>query len=391
MTSCTADRRRRRRGLSALPLSALALALLAPAAHADLADEMAKMRSAPSRDVPLYTMQAGVAAFAEGQRGQAADLFDTALTGIESMYANTENATRARSLWYEEGAKEFKGEPYERAMAYYYRGLLYLGAGDYENARASFRGGLLQDAFAEEQQFRSDFAMLMVLEGWANQLNGDAALAREAYDEAGKLRPKWHKPAADANVLVVAELAGSPRKLGDGIGNSEIVYRRPKRTPERHAVLTVNGKPLALELVEDVYFQAATRGGRPIDRVIEGKASFASTSGEVGSVLAGVASEGSLIAAANGGGGGRALGAVAAIGAISSILSANVKPRADVRYWANLPETLHVAALRLDGDPGAVKVDLTDENGQPVASSSLRIQTFRDARGNGLIWIKSRN
>jgi hypothetical protein len=374
-------------------LSALVLALcaLAPAAHADLAAEKAKLGAAPAKDAPLYTLQAGLAAFAEGHQDQSAELFDSALTGIESMYANTENAARARSLWYEEGAKEFKGEPYERAMAYYYRGLLYLGAGDYENARASFRGGLLQDAFAEEQQFRSDFAMLMVLEGWANQLNGDASQAREAYAEAGKLRPKWHAPAANANVLIVAELAGSPRKLGDGIGNSEIVYRRPKRTPERHVSLTINGKPQALELVEDVYFQAATRGGRPIDRVIEGKASFAATSGEVGSVLANVASEGSLISAASGGGGGRALGAVAAIGAISSMISANVKPRADVRYWANLPETLHVATLRLDGEPGPIQVNLTDDNGQPVAADSLRIRTFRDARGNGLIWIKSRN
>jgi hypothetical protein len=231
----------------------------------------------------------------------------------------------------------------------------------------------------------------MVLEGWANQLNGDTGQARDAYAEAGKLRPKWQAPAAGDNVLVVAELGGSPRKLGDGIGNSEIVYRRPKRTPERHIGINVNGKPQTLALVEDVYFQAATRGGRPIDRVIEGKASFASTSGEVGSVLAGVASEGSLISAANGGGGGRALGAVAAIGAISSIISANVKPRADVRYWANLPETLHVATLHMNGDPGDIQVSLTDDNGQPVASDSVRIRTFRDARGNRLIWIKSRN
>jgi tetratricopeptide (TPR) repeat protein len=365
--------------------------MLAPAAHADLAAEMAKARSAPAQDRPLYTLQAGLAAFAEGQRDQSAGLFDNALNGIEAMYANTESAARARSLWYEEGAKEFKGEPYERAMAYYYRGLLYLGAGDYENARASFRSGQLQDAFAEEDQNRSDFAVLMLLEGWASQLNGDAGMARDSYAELAALRPKLPAPGSGANVLVVAELAGSPRKLSDGIENSEIVYRRPKRTPERHASLTIGGKPLALDLVEDVYYQAATRGGRPIDSVIRGKARFASTTGEIGSVLAGVASEGSLIAAANGGGGGRALGAVAAAGAVLSLFSANVKPRADVRYWANLPETLHVAALRFDGDLNAVQVSLTDDKGQPVASDTLRIQTFRDARGNGLIWIKSRN
>jgi hypothetical protein len=233
--------------------------------------------------------------------------------------------------------------------------------------------------------------MLMLLEGWASQLNGDVGMARDSYGELSAFRPKLQAPAAGSNVLVVAELAGSPRKVSDGIENSEIVYRRPKRTPERHVSLTLGGKPLALDLVEDVFYQAATRGGRPIDSVVRGKARFAATTGDIGSVLANVASEGSLIAAASGGGGGRALGAVAAAGAVLSLFSANVKPRADVRYWANLPETLHVASLRYDGDLNTVQVSLTDDQGQPVTSNSLRIQTFRDARGNGLIWIKSRN
>ena len=48
-------------------------------------------------------------------------------------------------------------------MAYYYRGVLYLRDGDYENARASFKGGMLQDGFAEEEQNRSDFALLSFL------------------------------------------------------------------------------------------------------------------------------------------------------------------------------------------------------------------------------------
>jgi tetratricopeptide (TPR) repeat protein len=379
-----------RRALRVLPL-ALALAALPLGARADLAVELGKMRSASPQDRPLFVMQAGLAAMAEGQVGQSAELFDSALAGIEGMYANTEGAARARSLWYEEGAKEFKGEPYERAMAYYYRGLLYLAEGDYENARASFRSGLLQDAFAEEDQNRSDFAMLMMLEGWANQLHGDAGAAREAYGEVRRLRPNWREPGTGDNVLVVAELGGSPRKLGDGIGNHEIVYRRPKRTPERHVSVTLDGKPAALAPLEDVYVQAATRGGRPIDRVIDGKVTFQSVTGNVGSALTNVAADASLLASLNGGADGRALGAVAAVGAISAILSANVKPRADVRYWANLPETLHVTSFHADALPQDIRVALTDDNGNQVPQETLRIQTWRDKRGNALVWIKSRN
>ena len=383
MTSCTA----RRIGGAA----ALALAVCAGPALADYRAESQKLASAAANDTVLYTLQAGLAAMGEGQTDDAARLFDRALASIEGMFANSENAAKARSLWYEEGAKDFKGEPYERAMAFYYRGLLYLADGDYENARASFRGGILQDAFSEEGQYQADFASLMLLEGWSNQLNGDAGAARDAYREVAQLRPGWKAPAAGDNVLIIAELGGSPRKLGDGIGNHEIVYRRAKRTPESAVDVGIDGQRLPLPLVEDVFFQASTRGGRPIDAIIDGKVAFKNNADAVGNVLGKVASEGSLISSATGGGNGRALGGIAAVGAIASLVSANVRPRADVRYWANLPQTLHIASLRRDGPLPALAPALRDDNGQAVGDARVQIQQWRDKHGNTLIWLKSRN
>ncbi|MEH6437937.1 tetratricopeptide repeat protein [Massilia sp. DD77] len=386
MTSCTAKRNN-------VLAAALALAFtLAPgAARADYAAEAARLKNAPAKDATMHVLQAGVAAMAEGKTQDANGLFDNALDSIEGMFANTENAAKARSLWYEEGAKDYKGEPYERAMAYYYRGLLYLAEGDYENARASFRGGILQDAFAEEQQFRSDFAALMILEGWSSQLNGDKDLARETYAEVARLRPQWAAPAAGANLLVVAELGGAPRKVGDGIGNHEIVYRPAKRMPERSLKIEFDGKPQQVALAEDVFYQASTRGGRPVDRLIEGKVAFQNTTGAIGEALGTIASDGSVYAAAAGGGGGRALGAVAAVGAIFSMVSVNVKPRADVRYWNNLPETLHIGTVNYQGLPGNVNVTLFDDKGQQVPADTLRIQKWIDKKGNGVVWIKTRN
>lgn len=387
MTSCTGKDWR-----SAVRLGLLLTVFAVPqAAQADYASEAAKLEKAASNDVTLYTLQAGLAAFTEGQLLQATQHFDDALAAIEGMFADTEAAARARSLWYEEGAKDFKGEPYERAMAYYYRGLAYLADADYENARASFRAGLLQDAFAEEDQHRSDFTSLMMLEGWANQLAGDAAQAADAYAEVRRLKPDWQAPNAGANLLVIAELGGSPRKLGDGIGNHEIVYRPPRRTPERQATVDIAGRAYQLGQVEDVLFQASTRGGRPVDRLIAGKVSFKETTGQVGQVLGTIASEGSLISAATGGGGGQALGALAAVGAISSIVSANVKPRADVRYWANLPETIHAASFHHTGLPSAIQVQLFDQKGAPVPIDKPVINKWIDKNGNVIVWIKTRN
>jgi tetratricopeptide (TPR) repeat protein len=386
MTSSTGDRR----------IRAWAAVLVAgwfagAAAFAGtLASAEAALAKAEPRDRTLYQLQAGVAALREDQRDAAVRYLDPALDSIESVFSNREGAAKARSLWYEEGSKDFKGEPYERAMAFYYRGLAYLSEGDYENARASFRGGLMQSSFAEEQQFRSGFASLMVLEGWTSQLLGDPQAA-DAYAEAQRYRPDWKQPGAQDNTLVIAELAGSPRKVGDGIGLHEIVYRKARRTPEASIEVALgSGAPLKLYPMEDLFFQATHRGTRAIDRIIDGKVSFRDTTGEVGDALGRVASEGSVVSAAFGGQGGAALGGVAALGAIASLLSSNVKPAADVRYWANLPETLHVATLRTAGDqPVAVK--LFDAQGAPVTSDALVVRQWTDPRGNRVVWIKTRN
>ena len=144
-------------------------------------------------------------------------------------------------------------------------------------------------------------------------------------------------------------------------------------------------------MIEDVFFQASTRGGRPIDRLIAGKASFKDTTGQIGMALTSIASESSVMMSAVGGtGGGRVMGGLAAVGAISSIISANVKPRADVRYWNNLPETVHATSFRHAGLPNTISVKLFDETGNAVQSDKMVVNKWIDKNGNVLVWIKSR-
>lgn len=396
MTWCTAEPSRP--GTTAITawraVAAAALiacgAAFAPAAHArSLAEAEAALARAESKDRTLHQLQAGVAALREAKLDVATRHLDEALDAIESVYSNAEGAAKARSLWYEEGAKDYKGEPYERAMAFYYRGLVYLTEADYENARASFRTALMQSSFAEEQRYRSGFATLMFLDGWCSQMLGDASQAADAYAEVAKYRKDWTPPSPDASTLVVAELAGAPRKVGDGVGNHEIVYRRAKRTPEKRIEIAQGATPLRLYPMEDLYVQATHRGTRAIDRIIDGKVTFQKATGAIGDAAANLASEGALINVALDGSAGRALGGLAAAGAIVSLVSANVKPRADVRYWSNLPESLHLATLGATAAPlGELK--LFDEAGQPVASDELVRQEWTDPKGRRLVWIKTR-
>src|SRR5882672_3923084 len=155
------------------------------------------------RNEVLNHMRSGLAAYSLTELGAATQSFDRALQGIEAVYADNADAKKARQLFTRESYKDFKGEPYERAMAYYYRGLLYMREGDYQNARASFKGGVLQDAFAEEEQHRADFALLIFLEGWASHCAGDAGLARDSFAEVVKLKPDFTPPGPHDNVLVL--------------------------------------------------------------------------------------------------------------------------------------------------------------------------------------------
>ena len=64
----------------------------------------------------LNLQRLGLEAIDQGHLDVAARAFDAAIARIELIYANSESAKKARSMWSSEGVKDFKGEPYERTM-----------------------------------------------------------------------------------------------------------------------------------------------------------------------------------------------------------------------------------------------------------------------------------
>ena len=214
------------------------------------------------RNAVLNNMRLGLDAYHLEHRDFAIKAFDDVLLSLNTLYADNEAAHKARKLWYEEGAKDFMGEPYERAMAYFYRGLLFLEDGDFENARAAFKSGILQDAFAEEEQHRCDFASLIFFEGWSSKVLNDGDLAGVAFDEVKKLRPDFHFDPNNNNVLILVETGTSPRKVADGPGHSELKYRRGRHFSEVGVDMKLDTIEEEMYPIEDVFWQAASRGGR---------------------------------------------------------------------------------------------------------------------------------
>ncbi len=133
------------------------------------------------RNAVLNFNRVGLAAMQTGRYDLAERAFDAALIRIEQIYSNDPQARKAKSKFAAESVKDFKGEPYERAMAYYYRGLLFLRTGDFENARASFIAGEYQDTVAEKEEYSSDFDSLVFLAGWASRCANDPAKADEYF------------------------------------------------------------------------------------------------------------------------------------------------------------------------------------------------------------------
>src|SRR5664280_1262498 len=109
----------------------------------------------------------GVAALVHGQPGLAAKAFDQSIQRIESVRTGGLDINAAKSKFSTEASKDFKGEPYEKAMVYYYRGLLYLQGGDYSNAAASFGQVNVEDSVAENEAYQADFASAKLLQAWS--------------------------------------------------------------------------------------------------------------------------------------------------------------------------------------------------------------------------------
>ncbi|CUW40686.1 conserved exported protein of unknown function(containing Tetratricopeptide-like helical dommain,67-203) [Magnetospirillum sp. XM-1] len=355
------------------------------------------------RNRVLNDMRLGLASFAMGRDRLAEQLFDDALVGIEAIYADNEEARKARGLWIKEGIKDFKGEPYERAMAYYYRGLLYMKAGDYENARASFKGGMLQDAFAEEEQYRADFALMPFLQGWAAHCSGNESLATEDFKEFRAINKDAPLPRDKDNVLVLVETGTAPVKISDGprlkikrSGSAEAVNiawtdpDRPKDHPTGNAVL-----------LEDIFRQASTRGGRPFDSILEGKAEYKDTADTVGNVaLIGAAVAAKVAtdrprhretkeqreARQQAQAGAAMIGAgLAVIGGLSKLFASTIESQADTRYWDNLSDRVQGLTLSLPDKVATIDVSFQSSGGTPLETVTSPIQR---AGKCGLVWAR---
>lgn len=316
----------------------------------------------------------GLAAMSRGDLALARRAFDAAIPRVESIYANDASAAKARSVFNGEKVKDFKGEPYERAMMYYYRGLLYAHDGDYQNARAAFLAADRHDTLSstEEKAYAGTFGMMKYLAGWASACDGDRVRAEQLQQEARSVDAKVQALALGwPRALILVDSGPAPVKWGDGRHRELLKFKAGVGDDSMPVLRTAQGADVKeWQVVGDVTHQAMTRGGREVDGIMAGKARFKDGAGAVGDSALAVSSELLNHASVTGDRGAANFGlAGMLLGFVAKGVESASTPEADIRAWDNLPARVLMHAASDAAAPTAKLVLPEGVVPLPLASS----------------------
>ena len=338
------------------------------------------------RDDVWNAMRLGLAAGRLGEKALAARVFDGAIRRIEALQEGTAQAERAKSKFVAESEKYFKGESYERAALYVYRGLLYADARDMENAAACFRRAQVQD-LAESGEKSGDWYSAEWLLAYALQRSGRGSEAGEALARAasfGGRRGRVPPPSREGNVLLMMEAGEGPQKFSGGEYGEKLYFSEGDWQAVRMEVRVADRQAETVPAAEDLYFQATTRGTRKVDHILAGKAQFkgaVDTAGNVG-IVAGAATAAtsrsdtqSLVG----------LGLVVG-GLISKGIAGAAQPEADTRAWDNLPHSLFFSTLNCPVGTTKVVVRALDASGAVVKETTREI-VITDPNEPKQLWL----
>jgi hypothetical protein len=335
----------------------------------------------PPRDKVLWEYRTAAAAMRQGQFSLAKQYLDDALTTLQGIYGPDPEARKARGYFHAEAKKTFIGEPYERSMAYIYRGILYWMDGQPDNARACFRSAEFEDSDTANRAYAGDWVLPDYLDGLATaKLAGDGSDAfKRAQADAKNLKLPPYNP--KANVLFFIEFGPGPTKYATGEYGEELRFHVTP-SPIASAELKVDALRFPVAPTDDVWFQASTRGGRVMDHILGNKAVFKTATDIAGDVaIAGGA--GTILATRGRDATANEVGAgLVAAGIISKIFSAATTPEADTRAWDNLPRHLSFASLPLPPGEHVVTIEFLDAAGQvmPNLTKTITVEVPADGK-----------
>lgn len=348
----------------------------------------------------LYLNECAMCSLTQGRYSEAEEYLRQVDSLLNTYYSEAREK-RAVSAFGAEAEKIYRGDPYEQATAYMLLAMLLMDRGDYDNALAACKSGILADSDASENLFDSDITFLHAMEAKCYHLRGEQEAFRARREAAVKsarltsaqVQDDFSKrqdllallkmsraerkrlgdkrtdkqiqeeietlnhdldrrieaiDAADQlgslysgeyNVLVLVPHGRSARKIRTGAESETIVFDAYQATGEPPE-LCLDGQSLqggVPAAAVDVDFQAMTRGGRRMDAILKGKAVSRTTTRDVGQTF--------VDAGSNVGGVG-GLG-IMIVGGIMQATAGAMSAEADTRCWQTLPKCFDVYALEL--------------------------------------------
>jgi len=352
----------------------------APAHSGDLILEGRRIiANAPIADKNLWRFRVAMVALKEQRYDEARELLDAALPSAGTMLEGGQQAERARSWLGREREKVFYGEPYERAMGWFYRGMLYWRDGEPDNARACYRTAQLLDA-AAAQSDRGDWVLLDYLDGYATaKLGGDGG---DALVRARATVPTLPDFDTAANVLVFLQFGFGPVKRSGGDVGEGLTYGGGYSRTQSAVVRANGGHGHAALALDDLTHQATTRGPRQFDLELARKAAVKKTGDTVGDIgffpgLILTQPEET-----------REIGlGLLGFGLAGKALGGTIKPGADTRSWNNLPQYLAFTALRLPAGEHELEIDFYDADGNAISGISRQLRIQVKAKGDTVVFV----
>lgn len=160
----------------------------------------------PGKDQTLEIVRLASVAMAHGDDALAEDALRRAVVRMQDFRADGQ----FRAIVGAERAKEWKGEPYEKMMAFLYLGVRLYQKGDYGNALAMSKSAILADTGTSAERFRSDFVPAFVLQALAHEALGERTQAERSMQLA--VDALWMRALTDH----MTGLLESTRVEGDG-------------------------------------------------------------------------------------------------------------------------------------------------------------------------------
>jgi tetratricopeptide (TPR) repeat protein len=277
----------------------------------------------------------------------------------------------------DEKIKVWKGEPFERAMASFYLGMIYYIRQDYGNARGAFETALFKlrdiDPQKEKDQGRdveSNFALASLMLAKSFQRLGREDLAKANFQYVIEHHPQlaaladydWNEK---SNLLLVVDYGYGPRKVTDFDGAMVGFGPTPmEEGPLPEPSVIIDGRPMDISNIArppiDLLAMAQDRKWQSIDTIRTVK-SAVGTGLLMGGAITG------MDAASNRSGARQRDNLIVAGALIGTGLLLKATSQADIRQWEMLPRTTYVIPLKVD--PGTHEV---------IVQFPTRRQTWRN-------------